>query len=193
MADHPANAWRAPLRGRLTTLAAVFALWALAVVVRLFFLQVLEHDDLVARAERQQQRVVTTVAKRGAITDRHGRLLAYSVDTDTIYAVPSDIQDPEEVAARLCQALDRCDRSEQRALVTRLSKDREFAYVRRRVTPREAQKVAALGYDFIGFLRESKRFYPNRELASHLLGFVGIDDEGLGRGRGHLRRGRARA
>ena len=64
-------------------------------------------------------------------------------------------------------------------LMKRLSGDRAFAYVRRQVSPRVAQRVAALALDGIGFLKEDRRFYPNRELAAHLLGYVGIDNQGL--------------
>ncbi|MDH4063933.1 MAG: penicillin-binding protein 2, partial [Acidobacteriota bacterium] len=179
--DEPsANAWRAPLRIRLAVLAGIFALWAVAIIARLVFLQVISHDDLAARADRQQLRTVPAPAKRGEIYDRNGRLLAYSVDADTIYAVPTDIDDAADVAVRLCRALDACTRTEQAALAARLSRQRAFVFVKRRVKPAEAQRVAALELDGIGFMKESKRFYPNRELAAHLIGYAGMDNKGLG-------------
>ncbi len=160
-------------------MAAVFALWAVAIVARLAFLQIVSHEDLVARAERQQMRTVTAPAKRGEIADRHGRLLAYSVDADTIYAVPSDIGDAREAADRLCAAFEDCSRKERAALAERLSQRRAFVYVKRRATPAEARRVAALELAGIGFMKESRRFYPNRELGAHLLGYVGLDNVGL--------------
>src|SRR5690606_22959990 len=90
------------------------------------------------------------------------------------------IEDPAAAAAALCGALDRCSSREQAALAERLSADRPFAYVKRRVTPLEARRVAALNPTGVGFMRESRRFYPNRELAAHLLGYVGLDNVGLG-------------
>ena len=178
MAEQVFN-WRPTIARRVLAAAAVFALWTIGIEARLVFLQVVSHDDLSARAERQQLRTTTLPAKRGEIFDREGRLLAYSVDADTVYAVPYDIEDAKKTAAALCRVLDDCSRKEQESLVERLSADRPFNYVRRRVTPLEARKIAALELSGIGFMKESRRFYPNRELAAHLLGYVGLDNVGL--------------
>jgi cell division protein FtsI (penicillin-binding protein 3) len=159
--------------------AGVLVLWALAIEVRLIVLQVVQHSELVARAERQQMSTVLAPAKRGEIYDRNGRLLAYSVDADTIYAVPTEVTDPVKTAAALCDALDDCTRKSRDELRDRLSQDRAFVYVRRRATPMQAKRVAALELDGVAFRKESKRYYPNRELAAHLLGYVGVDNVGL--------------
>lgn len=171
--------WRPMLRRRLMVAAAVFALWAVGIEARLIVLQVMQHAELTQRAERQQMRTVEAPAKRGEIYDRRGRLLAYSVDADTIYAVPTEIDDPARVAADLCNALDDCSTKERNQLADRLRLKRAFVYVKRRAAPHEAGRVAALDLDGVGFLKESKRFYPNRELAAHLLGYVGLDNVGL--------------
>jgi cell division protein FtsI (penicillin-binding protein 3) len=168
------------LKRRLLVAAGVLALWVVGIESRLVVLQVFQHDNLVARAERQQMSTVPAPAKRGEIFDRHGRLLAYSVDADTIYAVPTEIADPVATAAALCGALEDCTDRSRDELRDRLSQSRAFAYVRRRATPLQAKRVAALGLGGIGFRKESKRFYPNRELAAHLLGYVGVDNVGLG-------------
>ncbi len=165
--------------------AGVLACWVLAIEVRLVVLQVWQFEELSARAERQQSETQKTPGKRGEIVDRHGRLLAYSVDADTIYAVPTDIADPAGTAAALCGALDECGKKEKDQLIERLSRKRKngsltsFQYVKRRATPIEAKRIAALDIKGIGFIKESKRFYPNRELAAHLLGYVGTDNAGL--------------
>ena len=117
--DQPVPGWRADVRRRYAVIAAVFLGWTFVIVARLVFLQVISHDDLQARAERQQQRVVPATAKRGDIYDRNGRLLAYSVDADTIYAVPSEIADPTATAAKVCAALVGCDRDERAAIARR--------------------------------------------------------------------------
>lgn len=179
MAEQPLFRWRPVLQSRLVVLAGLFVFWAAAIVVRLVFLQVVSHEDLLARQERQQRRTITVSAKRGDIFDRNGRLLAYSVDADTIYAVPSEIADAPRAAAALCGALKDCDRKFRDALIARLSRDGAFAYVKRRVSPAEARRVAALEIDGIGFMKENKRFYPNRELAAHLIGYAGLDNIGL--------------
>jgi cell division protein FtsI (penicillin-binding protein 3) len=177
--EPPSQAWRSVVRGRVRVAAVVFGLWAAAIQARLVQLQVVQHDELVARAERQQLRTVPAPAKRGDIHDRRGRVLAYSVDADSIYAVPSEIERPGEVAAALCGALEHCSAREERTIAERLSRRGAFAYVRRQVSPQEARSVAALGLEGIGFHRENRRYYPNKELASHLLGYVGTDNTGL--------------
>jgi cell division protein FtsI (penicillin-binding protein 3) len=171
--------WRATVRRRILVAAAVFALWTLGIVVRLVFLQVIDHERMVSLARKQQEDTRALPAKRGEIVDRRGRLLAYSVDADTIYAVPYEVKDVASTATALCAALDDCSSKERASFAERLSGDRPFAYVRRRVTPVEARNVAALKLSGIGFMKESRRFYPNRELAAHLLGYVGLDNVGL--------------
>ena len=185
MAAQPDLNWRPVLRRRLMVAVGVLACWVLAIEVRLVVLQVWQHDQLTLRAERQQSETQKTPGKRGEIVDRHGRLLAYSVDADTIYAVPTDVADPIKAAAALCGAFDECDKKDRDQLVERLTRKRRngsptsFQYVRRRATPIEAKRIAALEMKGIGFMKESKRFYPNRELAAHLLGYVGTDNAGL--------------
>lgn len=180
MSEQPAPSWRPTIKRRLAVLAGIFVCWNLAIGARLVFLQVVSHDDLVARAERQLQRTVEAPAKRGEIYDRAGRLLAYSVDADTIYAVPTDVKDAEAAATALCAAFDGCRKGERADMAARMSRrDRAFVFIRRRVSPAEAQRVVALDLDGIGFTKESRRFYPNRELAAHVLGFAGMDNKGL--------------
>ena len=106
-------------------------------------------------------------------------MLATSVDADTIIAVPTEIADPADTVAKLCRALTDCSAKDRQALADRLGQRRAFAYVRRQVAPDQARRVAALNLDGIGFIKESRRFYPNKELAAHLLGYVGIDNTGL--------------
>ena len=146
---------------------------------RLVYLQVFRHADLMARAARQQSRTLPTPAKRGDILDRRGHLLATTVDVDSIYAVPSEINNDDETVAKLCGAFGDCSAREREALTDRLKNQRNFAYVRRQVSPDQARRVAALNLDGIGFIKESRRFYPNKELAAHLLGYVGVDGNGL--------------
>jgi cell division protein FtsI (penicillin-binding protein 3) len=178
-ADGPL-AWRVALTRRVTMTAMFLALWAAGIEARLIYLQVVRHADLVSRAERQQSRTIPAPAKRGDILDRKGRVLATSVDADTVYAVPTEIADASDVARKLCEAFTDCTRKERQQLADKLANAKAFAYVRRQVSPEEARRVAALNLDGIGFIKESRRFYPNKELAAHLLGYVGVDNVGLG-------------
>jgi cell division protein FtsI (penicillin-binding protein 3) len=147
---------------------------------RLVFLQVVRHADLTARADRQQLRTVTAPAKRGEIRDRHDRLLAYSVDVDSVYAVPAEIADPAATARMLCRALDDCDAGRLKALVERFSTARAFTFVERFVRPEVATRISALDLEGVGLMKESRRYYPKKELAAQLLGYVGVDNVGLG-------------
>ncbi len=180
MADKSGNDWRTTLKKRVTVAFCVLLAWSAAIEARLVYLQVFRHADLAARADRQQSRTIAAPAKRGEILDRSGRILARSVDADTIYAVPTELGDPDEAAATLCRALRDCEAADRRALAERIRKGKHFAYVRRQVSPDQARRVADLEMEGIGFLRENQRRYPNRELASHLLGYVGLDNVGLG-------------
>ena len=100
-------------------------------------------------------------------------------DADTIYAVPTEIADHEDAAAQLCKALGDCTKKERAALADRIDRGRAFVYVRRQVSPEQAKRVAALQLNGIGFMKENRRFYPNKELAANLLGYTGIDNLGL--------------
>jgi cell division protein FtsI (penicillin-binding protein 3) len=173
------NDWRATIRGRLFVAAAMFIIWAAGIQARLLYLQVHRHHDLQSRAENQSARTMEISAKRGDILDRYGRVLAYSVDADSVYGVPSEIENAGKAASMLCAALTDCAPREQDALTARLRQKRAFVYVRRRVTPPQARRIADLDLQGIGFIKEDRRFYPKKELAAQLLGFVGVDNKGL--------------
>ena len=114
------DGWRITLQQRTSVAAALLALWAAGIEARLVHLQVFRHADLMARAERQQLGTSEAPAKRGDIVDRTGHVLATSVDADTIYAVPSEIRDPDGTVARLCAAIGDCTARERPALAERL-------------------------------------------------------------------------
>jgi cell division protein FtsI (penicillin-binding protein 3) len=171
--------WRRTVRRRLLVAGALMVVWATGIEARLLYLQVGRHADLEARAERQASLTQDISAKRGDILDRHGRLLAYSVDNDTVYAVPSEIEDAGKAVVLLCEALGDCTAKEKDVIAKRLSNTRRFAYVRRGVSPLQSRRVTDLQLKGVGLLKEDRRFYPNREMAAQLLGFVGIDNTGL--------------
>ena len=106
-APAPAD-WRGVIRSRLLVCAVLFAAWTVGIEARLLYLQVLQHGEMMARADRQQLKTIKLPAKRGEIVDRAGHVLAYSVDADTIAADPSDIEDPDSIAQLVCDELDDC-------------------------------------------------------------------------------------
>jgi cell division protein FtsI (penicillin-binding protein 3) len=175
----PVLDWRKTVKRRVVVAAALFALWAAGIEARLVYLQIFRRANLASLASRQQMQTRTVPGKRGDILDRRGHVLATSVDVDSIYAVPSEIDDAADVAAKLCKALRDCTGRERAALVERLAQRRAFAYVRRQIAPDQARRVADLDLEGVGFIKESRRFYPNTELAGHLLGYVGLDNNGL--------------
>jgi cell division protein FtsI (penicillin-binding protein 3) len=172
--------WRQTIRARLVVCAAGLGLWTAGIEARLVYLQVFEHADLMTRADRQQTRTLFPPAKRGEIVDRRGRLLAYSVDADSIAAVPTEVDDPAGVGAQICGALDGCTADRQAAIVKSLSRKSSFAYVARQVSPEEARRVRALALPGVTLFKESRRYYPNSELGAHVIGYVGLDNVGLG-------------
>ena len=172
--------WRATVQSRLMVTAVVFALWTIGIEARLLYLQVVRYDQMMARADSQQMRTVEAPAKRGDIVDRNGHLLAFSVDAGSVFADPLEVEDPENAASLLCDALEECKTlDDRRAIAKNLRKDSRFVYIARKVSPPEEERIRTLDLKGISLLPESRRFYPNRELLSHVLGYVGMDNIGL--------------
>jgi cell division protein FtsI (penicillin-binding protein 3) len=167
------------LRSRLFVGAVFFGIWTTGIQARLVYLQVLERADMQARADRQHLRTLTAPAKRGEIVDRNGHVLAYSVDADSLFADPSEIEHPDKVAQLVCAALDECGPRERQDMAQNLRRDSQFVYLARKVSPDEAQRVKALELKGVAFIKESRRYYPKKELAAHILGYVGLDNTGL--------------
>jgi cell division protein FtsI (penicillin-binding protein 3) len=161
---------------RLYLLAGILVFWALAVAGRLVQLQVLDFGEFTQRAQRQQQRSIEVAPRRGVIYDRNGHELAMSITVDSVFAVPSEIPDQATAATLLAKVLD----TDHADIEARLKSSRAFAWIARKVDADTADRIRALGLRGIYFQKESKRFYPKRELAAQALGYVGMDDEGLG-------------
>jgi cell division protein FtsI (penicillin-binding protein 3) len=171
--------WRPVLRSRLFVGAIVFGVWTTGIQARLVYLQVVDRADLQARADRQHLRTLTAPAKRWEIVDRNGHVLAYSVDADSVFADPSEIESPDKVAQLVCAALDECGPRERQEMAQDLRRNSQFVYLARKVSPDEAQRVKALELKGVAFIKESRRYYPKKELGAHVLGYVGLDNTGL--------------
>ena len=169
------------LRTRVLIVAAILAVAFGGLVARLFQLQILRHGELTALAERQYSRTVVLHAHRGAIVDRHGAPLATSSPAESLFAHPKSVGDPVRVAARLAPILQMPESELHAALVS----GRSFVWLRRRVPPGAATAIKALREPGLDFVPEPLRLYPNRELAAHVIGFVGVDGglEGVERAR----------
>jgi cell division protein FtsI (penicillin-binding protein 3) len=140
-------------------------------VARLVYLQIFRHAELTALAARQYSRTVILHAQRGAIVDRHGAPLATSGPAESLFAHPKAVGDPVRVAARLAPILELPEAELHADLVS----GRPFVWLRRRVPPAVAARVKALREPGLDLVPEPMRLYPNRELAAHVIGFVGVD------------------
>ncbi|HET7482837.1 MAG TPA: hypothetical protein VFK89_08250, partial [Actinomycetota bacterium] len=165
-------------RRRLIALFVFFCLAFAAVAGRLFVLQIVEAPAYAKLAAAQRQRVVTFPARRGSVFDRYGDPLAISVDLQTIYADPSLVDNVSAEASQLSSVLDISQADAVKALTGTIPGDR-FEYIQRQVEPKLANKVKALDLAGVYMKPESKRYYPGGDLASHVLGFVDIDGNGL--------------
>ena len=156
-------------------LGSLMAGWMLVLAGRLYHLQIIQYVDLATRAERQQQRTIEIAPKRGTIYDRQMQPMAMSLAVDSIFAAPGEIPNPEMVADLLSPALD-IGKGE---LLGRFKAQKSFCWVKRKVSKEEAARVRDMNLKGIYFQKEMKRFYPKRELAAQVMGYVGLDDNGL--------------
>src|SRR6202048_1567034 len=161
---------------RLLIVAGLALLWMTALVGRLSYLQLAKHSEYLTKAQRQQQRTIDITPKRGAIFDRNMHPLAMSIPVDSAFAVPAEISDEPLAARLLAGALG----IPQDVIEHRLESSRSFAWIARKLPPDRAQAVAALNLKGIYFQKENQRFYPKRDLAAHVVGFVDLDEKGLG-------------
>lgn len=159
---------------RLLVFGLIAVVWLFLVLVRLWYLQVDQGDSFVEKARNQHQGVIETRAERGVISDRFGEKLAFSTPVESIAAFPSQIQDPKNTARLLSNIL----QMDQHLLHSKLVKQ-QFQFVKRLAEPGEAERVRSLNLAGIHFEKESKRYYPQGTVASHLLGAVGVDHQGL--------------
>jgi len=172
--------WRQNVKRRVLIVLACLTFWAVAIEARLVQLQVFLHDELETKARRHQQQRVPLEATRGDILDRHGEMLAFSVDAKSIIADPDLVQDATKTAASVCAALGDCNAKERKELQEKLSRSTRYEVIRRSqaVSPEQVARVAALQLPGIVTPSDSRRYYPRYELGAHVLGFVDRDSKG---------------
>ena len=160
---------------RLYLLGGVLLLWFGAICLRLVYLQIFEYGEFEQRAAHQQQRTIEISPKRGIIYDRAGRELAMSINVDSGFAVPSEIPD----LAQTISLITRITKEDPREVLAKCKASHSFCWVARKASSEVAERIKAMNLKGIYFQKESRRFYPKRELAAQVLGYVGMDDEGL--------------
>jgi len=167
---------------RALLVAAFIGFWMLAVSARLVYLQVSQHSSLTNRARQQQQNALDTTPQRGEVLDRNGRQLARSVQTISLFLDPADLDagQLECTAQQLSNALGLSYAEVSQQLSNAQTMERRFLWIARRLDVDRGNQILALELPGIHPVIEPKRFYPNGSLASHVLGYVGIDGQGLG-------------
>lgn len=166
------------MRKRIAFLFFCVSAFLVVLIVRLAFVQLAQGAILSDKADESHYRGVPVAAKRGNIEDRNGEVLAMSVSTETVYAVPAQVRSSgraEEIAHALSGLLEMGPEQ----VMERITKRSALEYVKKRVTAEVAAQVRALELPGIGITEDSVRYYPNSTLAAHIIGFAGIDNQGL--------------
>lgn len=167
-----------PFKSRSLLVTFSILIWSALIVWRLIDLQVLSCEYYREKAQNQQERVITLNPRRGTIFDRKGRELAVSVDVASIYAVPQKIEHPRDTARELSRILTN-EKVSYHAVLKKLKKDDPFVWIKRQVPPSRWSEIERLKLEGIGSVTESKRYFPKKDMAAHVLGYVGVDEVGL--------------
>jgi cell division protein FtsI (penicillin-binding protein 3) len=163
------------IKFRVIIVGIAFTLLFTIIGAKAMYLQIFCRSWLSEKAANQYEVSLKSSGKRGTIYDRNLREMAVSIDVTSIAAHPPQIKNPKAAAKSLAKAL----KINRKVLANRLTSERRFVWVKRKVTPKEAETVRNLNIEGLDFLREHKRFYPNKTLAAQLVGFTDIDDNGL--------------
>jgi cell division protein FtsI (penicillin-binding protein 3) len=161
---------------RLLFLAGFVLFWMTAIFGRVAYLQLFRHSDYLSRAARQQRHNIDIYPKRGVIYDRNMHPLAMSVPVQSAFAVPGEMKD-RAMASRLLSGVLGMPADEIR---DRLDSGSPFVWIKRKLPPANSEAVESLNLKGIYLQEENQRFYPKRELGAHVLGFVDVDERGLG-------------
>ena len=171
----PASTASNHARFRLYVLAGSLCFWLVVICLRLVYLQIFCYGDFERRAQHQQQRSFELSAKRGVIYDRAGHELAMSIQVESAFLVPSETPD----LANVIHLITRITNDDPRVLLADCQAHKTFCWVARKADAETADRIRALNLQGIHFQKEPKRFYPKRELAAQVLGYVGTEDQGL--------------
>ncbi|MCC6139533.1 MAG: penicillin-binding protein 2 [Nitrospira sp.] len=164
-----------PSRGRRYALLLVMLCGFAVVLFRLVSLQVLQAAELAAKADRQHQKTVSLEGARGTVVDRHGKVLAMNMEVPSVFGIPTALESPAKTARSLSPVLQvRTDELEKK-----LRQDRSFVWLARKLDPEQGHRLERMPMEGIGLVMEGRRFYPKGPLLAHVLGFAGMDGEGL--------------
>ena len=168
-------------RARIYLLGVLFILWSGAIILRLVDLQIFKYELMKKKAIRQNQRLIKIIPKRGFIYDCKGRILASSILRDSIYFIPPDEEPKFEQIKKIDMIKEIVPLSEieLKRIKRRIEQEKSFIWIKRKVDEEKAEKIKNMNIKGIYFEKEYRRFYPQKNLASHVLGGVNIDEHGL--------------
>lgn len=164
-----------PSRARRYVLLLVMLCGFAVVLFRLVNLQVLQAAELTAKADRQHQKTVSLEGARGTIVDRHGKVLAMNMEVPSVFGIPTALESPAKTARSLSPVL----RVRTDELEKKLRQDRSFVWLARKLDPEQGHRLEHMPMEGIGLVMEGRRFYPKGPLLAHVMGFAGMDGEGL--------------
>ncbi|MCM8812450.1 MAG: penicillin-binding protein 2 [Candidatus Omnitrophica bacterium] len=167
--------YKKALKIRLILVVACYLVFFGFILYRLLTVQVLKNENFVRLADAQHYLTLTLAPQRGQIFDRNEKVLAMSLNVFSVYAVPYEITEKTAFAAALAPLL----RMPAELIQKRISTGKKFVWLKRRIAEEDAAHLQKLRLPGIGFRRESKRYYPDGKLAAHVIGYAGIDDQGL--------------
>ena len=148
------------------------------IIARVFYIQVFKYNKLNNLAESLWSRNLPITADRGVITDRNGKELATNITTTSLVLIPNQIKNKDEVSKKLADILDVSKEDMDKHVNKKTSMERVHPEGRQ-LNYETAEKIRDLNYDGVYLVKESKRYYPYGSLLSHVLGYVGIDNQGL--------------
>ena len=163
------------IRVRIIIVGSIFILFFTAICAKAVYLQVVRGSWLSEKAANQYEVSCRSYGKRGTIYDANLKELAVSIDVTSIAAHPPKIKNARATATSLSIIL----KINQKSMTRKLASNKKFVWIKRMVTPKEAESVKNLNITGVDFITEHKRFYPNKTLAAQVLGFTSIDDHGL--------------
>lgn len=166
-------------KGRILLLLVGFTVIIFCLILRTGYIQIFESQELQKMAYEQQTRDMLISPKRGAILDTNGRKLAVSASVETVNVIPNQIKNPEEVARKLSEILG----IDYQTVYTKVTKRTSMEIVQKKVEKDKTDKIRqwynASKIKGIKIVEDTKRFYPNNNLAAYVLGFTGTENQGL--------------
>lgn len=178
MRNSPSQSHRTSIqavKSRLALVSLVLSAAGLVLVGRLVHLQIIQHDRLAAQSDKQFLRTVEITSGRGNIYDRNRNQLATNIRVESVYADPKSVAEKTATARILARVLE----LNPQAVLKKLKSNRHFVWIKRKSELNAVEKLKQLDLVGVGFIAETKRYYPKRKLAASTLGFVGLDNQGL--------------